>query len=134
MAQQLAHIRVDRPRFDPDTEQVRIHFDAGEDGYATLVVANAHGGWVLSLGEIRIRAGANVLIWHGHDGEGWPLAPGRYTLDLFGFGRDRRPTGAAPLQVQVELTAHTPRLGPYDDIPLRAGAWFSDAAFGADKR
>src|SRR4051812_3222096 len=108
MAQHLTNMRADVRYFDPDNEQMRIHFDAAEEGFATLVIFNPQGGWILSLGELRIRAGANTLIWHGHDGDGWPLADGQYSLDLFGFGLDRRPTGDAPLRLQVALTRQQP--------------------------
>ncbi len=103
MAQELSNMRADVGRFDPDTEQVRILFEAREEGFATLVIFDARNEWVLSLGEVHVRVGVNALIWHGHDREGWPLANGTYKLELFGFGCDRRPTGAEPLRLQIEL-------------------------------
>jgi FlgD Ig-like domain len=132
MAQQLANLRASRSQFDPDSEQVRIYFDAAEDGYATLVVFNGQGTWVLSLGEIQIRAGANTLVWHGHDADGWPLPAGPYRFELFGFGRDRRPTGAGPLHLSIVLAHRLAEPDADPDLALRRGAWAPtvDAADG----
>lgn len=127
MAQHLTNMRTNVRHFDPDAEQMRIHFDATEDGFATLVVFNPQGGWILSLGEIRIRAGANTLIWHGHDGDGWPLGEGQYSLELFGFGLDRRPTGDAPLRLQVAIARRYAVGARYVSAALHAPAWLPDA-------
>jgi hypothetical protein len=123
MAQQLTHLRASRPQFDPDSEQVRIYFDAAEDGFATLVVFNGQGTWVLSLGEIQIRAGANTLVWHGHDSDGWPLPVGAYHFELFGFGCDRRPTGAGPLRLHITLARRSVEADDEADLPLRRRSW-----------
>src|SRR5689334_3187513 len=127
MAQHLTNMRANMRHFDPDTEQMRIHFDAAEDGYATLVIFNPQGGWILSLGEIRVRAGANTLIWHGHDGDGWPLTDGQYSLELFGFGLDRRPTGAAPLRLQVVLARRHVLAERYPNPTLPGSSWVPEA-------
>ncbi len=123
MSQRLTNLRTDLSGLDPNTEQVRIHFTAAEEGFATLVVGTAAGGWVLSLGDIRVRAGANTLVWQGHDPDGWPLAPGRYQLELFGVGRDRRPTGAAPLCADLNLVHHPATAAFASDLPLRLPTW-----------
>jgi|SRR5690348_10428882 len=123
MAQQLANLRASRPHFDPDNEQVRIYFDAAEDGFATLVVFTGQGTWVLSLGEIQIRAGANTLVWHGHDADGWPLPAGVYRFELFGFGCDRRPTGAGPLHLPITLARRPAEADGDPDLPLRRRSW-----------
>ncbi|MGI8588823.1 MAG: hypothetical protein ACR2M0_14225 [Chloroflexia bacterium] len=120
MAQELSNMRADVGRFDPDTEQVRILFEAREEGFATLVIFDACNEWVLSLGEVHVRVGANALIWHGHDREGWPLANGTYKLELFGFGCDRRPTGAEPLRLQIELVRRPSNMSPSRGDILRA--------------
>lgn len=119
MTQHLSNLRADVRHFDPDTDQVRIHFEANEEGFATLVVFNPQGGWVLSLGEIRIRGGANTIVWHGHDSEGWPLADGEYSLELFGFALDRRPTSDAPLRLQIALARRYREPSNYIDSASR---------------
>ena len=140
MAQQLANLRASRSQFDPDSEQVRIYFDAAEDGYATLVVFNGQGTWVLSLGEIQIRAGANTLVWHGHDADGWPLPVGSYRFELFGFGCDRRPTGARPLHLPITLVRRPAAPDDDPDLLLRRRSWAlpsrdaADGWFGAAAR
>ncbi len=103
MAQQLSAMQISTPQFDPYTDQVRIQFTAAEDGFATLVVFGPDGGWLLSLGEVRIRAGANTLEWQGRDSEGWPVPDGGYTLELFGFDLARRPAAATALRRAVAI-------------------------------
>jgi hypothetical protein len=103
MAQQLSAMQISSPQFDPYTDQVRIHFTAAEEGFATLVVFGPDGGWLLSLGEVRVRPGANSLLWEGRDSEGWPVADGVYTLELFGFDLARRPAAAAALRGAVSV-------------------------------
>ena len=103
MAQQLKTMQISTPQFDPDTDQIRIHFTAAEEGFATLVVFGPDGGWLLSLGEVRIRIGANTLLWQGRDSEGWPVADGVYTLELFGFDLARRPAAATALRGAVTV-------------------------------
>lgn len=103
MAQELKAMQISIPQFDPYSEQVRIHFTAAEDGFATLVVFGPDGGWLLSLGEVRIRAGANALGWQGRDSEGWPVPDGVYTLELFGFDMARRPAAATALRGAVTI-------------------------------
>ena len=103
MAQQLTGMIITTPRFDPQNEQVQVRFHAAEDGYATLVVFGPDGAWLLSLGEARIRAGANTVAWHGRDSDGGSVPDGIYTLELFGFDRARRPAAAAALRTEVEV-------------------------------
>jgi hypothetical protein len=123
MEQRLSNIRADVPHFDPDFEQVRIHFEASDSGYATLVVFNAQGSWVLSLGEIGIRQGTNTLVWHGHDADGWPLGDGAYHLELFGFARDRRPTCEPALRLTVSLFRHPAEGALPADLLFRQDLW-----------
>jgi hypothetical protein len=123
MAQILSNLQTDVPAFDPNTEQVRVGFEASEDGFATLIISHANGGWVLSLGEIRVREGANTLVWQGHDLDGWPLAAGHYALELFGYGRDRRPTGTTALRLTLELIHHPPSAMLPSVSPVRAFTW-----------
>jgi len=123
MRQLLTDLHTDLPGVDPNTEQVRIHFTAAEEGFATLVVGTTVGGWVLSLGDIRVRAGANTLVWQGHDPDGWPLAPGRYRLELFGVGRDRRPTAVAPLCATLDLVHHPATAPLAVPVPVRLPLW-----------
>ncbi len=123
MSQLLTNLHTDRAGFDPNTDQVRIHFTAAAEGFATLVVCTVAGGWVLSLGDIRVRAGANTLVWQGHDPDGWPLAPDRYRLELFGVGRDRRPTGLAPLCTTLDLVHHPATAPIPSDLSLRLPTW-----------
>ena len=111
MAQQLSAMQISTPQFEPYTDQVRIHFTAAEEGFATLVVFAPDGGWLLSLGEVRIRAGANSLLWQGRDSEGWPVADGVYTLELFGFNLAHRPAAATALRAAVSIRkSHAPAL------------------------
>ncbi len=123
MPQLLSDLHTDLPSFDPNTEQVRIHFAAAEEGFATLVVCTAAGGWVLSLGDLRVRVGANTLVWQGHDPDGWPLAPGCYRLELFGMGRDRRPTDLTPLCTTLDLVHHPAIATLASDVSLRLPSW-----------
>jgi hypothetical protein len=103
MAQQLKGMQVVTAQFDPNSDPCRIHFTAAEEGFATLVVFGPDGGWLLSLGEVRIRAGANTLLWQGRDSEGWPVADGVYSLELFGFDLARRP---AAMGLRSTVTVH----------------------------
>ncbi len=131
MSQRLTNMRADFRHFDPDTQQVGMHFEAAEDGFATLIVFNPQGGWILSLGEIAVRAGANTLAWQGHDADGWPLADGQYSLELFGFGVDRRPSGAAPLRLQIALARQHPVPEPHAGATFRGLPWFADVLAGS---
>jgi hypothetical protein len=125
MEQRLSNMRADVRRFDPDFEQVRIHFEASASGYATLVVFNAEGAWVLSLGEIGIRQGTNTVVWHGHDADGWPLGDGAYHLELFGFARDRRPICEPALRLTVNLFRHPVEGALPGDLLFRRDLWRS---------
>ncbi len=73
MAQHLDDLQINHPRFNPQDEQVFLHFQATEEGFATLVVFAPDGAWLLSLGEVRIGAGANTLAWTGLDSSDPPL-------------------------------------------------------------
>src|SRR6476646_1580821 len=77
VAQQLSGIQTNTHSFDPRHEQVRVAFQAAEEGFATLVVFGPDGGWLLSLGEARIHRGANTLTWMGHDSEDVPVSNGK---------------------------------------------------------
>lgn len=101
MAQQLSGMHINTTGFNPQYEQVQVAFQAAEEGFATLVVYDPKGGWLLSLGETRIHPGANTLSWPGCDSEGQPVPNGRYTLELFGFDMARRPGSAPALRAQV---------------------------------
>ena len=103
MAQQLTGMVTSTTRFDPQKEQVQVRFDAAEDGFATLVVFGPDGAWLLSLGETRVQAGPNTVIWQGRDSDGDLVPDGLYTLELFGFDRTRRPAAAGALIDQVEV-------------------------------
>ena len=103
MAQQLTGMVTSTTRFDPQKEQVQVRFDAAEDGFATLVVFGPDGAWLLSLGETRVQAGPNTVIWQGRDSDGDLVPDGLYTLELFGFDRTRRPAAAGALIGQVEV-------------------------------
>ena len=103
MPQQLTGTATSIPRFDPQKEPVQVRFDAAEDGFATLVVFGPDGAWLLSLGETRIQAGANTVVWQGRDSDGDLVPDGLYTLELFGFDHTRRPAAAGALSGQVEV-------------------------------
>ena len=103
MFQHLSRLQTDRRFFDPATEAVRLSFTADEDGFATLAVF-AHGtGHALSLGEFRIRAGANRVTWHGRDNDGIMLPAGGYDLVVYGVNAAGGASGEPPLRAQVAL-------------------------------
>lgn len=124
MAQRLTNLRVDTRQFNPDTQRVRLQCHAAEDGFATLVVLNPRGGWILSLGEMALQAGANTITWHGHDKDGWPLADGLYYLEIFGFGTDHRPANGPALRVTVELVHRSLDLEYGAPLPFLEQPWF----------
>ena len=106
MIQRLSDLRADRRYFDPTKESVRLHFKAAEDGFVSLAVFSDQDGWAWSTGEHRVRAGANLLIWHGRDSCEWPLPAGEYTLALFGFNNQHGASGDLPLRVHIAVVRH----------------------------
>jgi hypothetical protein len=57
---------------------------------------------------------------------------GPYRFELFGFGCDRRPTGAGPLHLPITLVRRPAEIDDEPDLPWRRRAWSPSSRDAAD--